>query len=285
MLKQMNMPGFTCGDRVYIANSDSYGDVKRTTFLGKPGIVLYNDDGTLGGFSEKTSRTNIFSKTTNTNGMGETIESPPMDVRVEGVPILNAMNIPPENHQYMFFKFKEMFPKEQRRAYMREWEEKKDDQVQRTLFLNNFMQVLDDDEDFIANEERKALVYVEPEVQKKMFSKFLTTVDRSTRQQYILEWVLAKNDRRKKEVFLQKMYELLMDDDDYIKMEGRKALASINVPFREHRRIFFRFLRISSVEDRRKQIAEWRKVRRSRSRAFFFLKNFIGLVGTDEIDV
>lgn len=274
------MTHVSSGDRVYMVDSDTYGDVKRTTFLGKPGVVLANDDGSLGGFSQKETRTNIVNKTTKKNGLGQTIE-PPMDVRVEGVPILGAMNISPANQRFMFVKFMGMFPKEQRRAYVREWKEKKDDPVQRTLFLNNLIEALDDDEVFITNEGRKGLIEVEPEVQKKMFAKFLTTVDKSTRQQYILEWVLSKNNKKNKDAFLQKMYELLMDDEDYIKMEGRKALTSIKIPIRDQYQIFSRFLRVSSVEDRRTYIREWRKVRRSRSKAVFFLKNFIGLVGTD----
>ena len=269
------------GDRVYMVDSDTYGNVTRTTFLGKPGAVLSNDDGSLGGFSQKETRTNIVNKTTKKNGLGETIE-PPMDVRVEGVPILGAMNISPANQRFMFVKFMGMFPKEQRRAYVREWKEKKDDPVQKTLFLNNLIEALDDDEIFISTEGKRALVEVEPEVQKKMFAKFLTTVDKATRQQYILEWVLSKNDKKKKEAFLQKMYELLMDDEDYIKMEGRKALKSFSMSRRDQYRMFVNFIQASSVQERREYIIEWRKVRRSRSKSTFFLKNFIGLMGTDE---
>lgn len=268
------------GDRVYIVESDTYGDVKRTTFLGKPGVVLSNDDGSLGGFSQKVTRTNIVNKTTKKNGLGETVE-PPMDVRVEGVPILGAMNISPANQRFMFVKFMGMFPKEQRRAYVREWKEKKGDPVQKTLFLNNLIEALDDDEVFISTEGKKALVEVEPDVQKKMFAKFLTTVDKTTRQQYILEWVMSKNDKTKKDAFLQKMYELLMEDEDYIKMEGRKALTSLKMSTRDQYLIFSRYLRVSSVQERREYRIKWSRVRRSRSRAAFFLKNFIDLVGTD----
>lgn len=269
------------GDRVYMVDSDSYGDVKRTTFLGKTGVVLSNDDGSLGGFSEKETRTNIVNKTTKKNGLGETVE-PPMDVRVEGIPILAAMNISPENQRFMFVKFMGMFTKEQRREYVSEWKEKKDDPVQRTLFLNNLIEALDDDEVFISNEGKKALVEIEPEVQQKMFAKFLATVDKTTRQKYILEWVLSKNDREKKDAFLQKMYELLMEDEDYIKLEGRKALTSLNISTVEQKQIFSKFLRVSSVQERKTYRSEWVKVRRSRSKTIFFLKNFIGLMGADE---
>lgn len=263
-----------------MVDSDSYGDVDRTTFLGKPGVVLYNDDGSLGGFTEKETDSNIVNKTTGKNGLGTEMEIP-MDVRVEGVSILGAMNISADDQKFMFVKFMGMFSKTERRAYVTEWNEKKDDPVQKTLFLNKIVEALDDDEVFITNEGKKALVDIEPEIQKKMFTKFLTTVDKTTRQAYILEWVVSKNDKDKKDVFLQKMYELLMEDDDYIQMEGRKALSSLNIDYNTQRTIFAKFLNIASAEDRKTYITEWRKVRRSKSKRQFFLKNFIGLVGQE----
>ena len=203
-----------------------------------------------------------------------------MDVRVEGVSILGALNIDPEQQRLMFVKFMGMFSKAERRAYVTEWIEKRDDPAQRTIFLNNIVEALDDDEVFIRSEGRKAFFDIEEGVQKKMFTRFLTTVDKATREGYILEWVVAKNNSVTREEFLQKMYEILMDDEDYIQFEGRKALDSLRIPVSEQRAIFSKFLTVSSVQDRKDYITEWRRVRRSRSKRNFFLKNFIGLVGS-----
>lgn len=273
------MSHITRGDRVYIVDSDSYGDVNRTTFLGKQGSVLVADDGTLGGFTSTETNEKIVNQTTGKNGLGVAIETP-MDVKNEGVSILDAMNITSEQQSLMFSKFMAMFNKEERRAYVKDWKEKESDPVQRTLFLNNLVEDLDDDEVFITNEGTKALVDIEPEIQKKMFTKFLTTVDKKTREAYILEWVVSKNDKEKKDDFLQKMYELLMDDEDYIKMEGRKALSTIKMSYREQLTVFSRFLRVSTGQQREDYVKEWRSVRRSKSKRVFFLKNFIGLVET-----
>ncbi len=271
------MPHIGRGDRAYVVDSDSFADVERTTFLGKEGSVLLGDDGLVTGLGASETRSRVVNKSTSENGLGETVELP-MDVKVEGVSILQELSVDPEQHRLMFAKFMVMFTKEQRRAYVEEWKQKRDDPVQKTLFLNGMIQALDDDEVFVAEEGKKALVQVDPDVQKKMFEKFLTTVDRSTRQRYILEWLVCKNDKDKKDAFLQKMYELLMEDDDYIVMEGRKALDSLSMSLREQQSIFSRFLRVSSAEERREHVAEWRRVRKSRSRRAFFLKNFIGLV-------
>ena len=275
------MDHFTRGDRVYMVDEDSYGDVSRTTFLGKPGSVMLNDDGTLGGFTENESRLNVVNKSTGKNGIDVSFELP-MDVKVEGVSILSAMNITPENQKLMFIKFMGMFSKEERRAYVAEWKEKEGDPVQRTLFLNNLVGALDDDEVFISSEGKKALIDIEPEIQQKMFTKFLSTVDKATRESYILEWVVSKNDKTKRDEFLQKMYEILMDDDDYIQMEGRKALTSISIPYRDQVQIFSKFLRVTSAQQRREYVVEWRKVRKSKSKRTAFLKNFIGLMESQE---
>lgn len=275
------MSHVTKGDRVYLVDSDAYGDVERTTFLGKPGAVLYNDDGTLEGYTEKDTKSNIVAKSTGKNGLGVVIETP-LDVRVEGVSILDAMNIDPADQKLMFAKFMGMFSKSERRAYVTDWNAKKDDPVQRTLFLNNIVEDLDDDEVFIATEGTKALIEVEPEVQKTMFAKFLSTTDKKSREALILEWLMSKNDKDKKDAFLQKMYEVLMEDDDYIKMEGRKSLSSLNIGHSDQVDIFEKFLQTTSPEERRNYRAEWVRVRRSPSQRDFFLKNFLGLINTGD---
>ena len=265
------------GDRVYNIESDSFGDVERTRFLGKSGAVLAEDDGSLSGYPETVVRSKLFNKVSRKNGIGESTDTP-MDVRIEGVSILSALNIDPLQQRLMFVKFMGMFSKEERRAYVTEWIEKRDDPIQRTIFLNNIVEALDDDDVFIRNEGRKAFFDIEEELQKKMFTRFLTTVDKETREGYILQWVVAKNNRDKRDEFLQQMYEILMDDEDYIQFEGRKALDSLRIPVSEQREIFSKFLTVSSVQDRKDYITEWKRVRRSRSKRNFFLKNFISLV-------
>jgi len=210
------------GDRVYNIESDSFGDVKRTRFLGKSGAVLTEDDGTLSGYPETVVRSKLFNKVSRKNGIGESTDTP-MDVRIEGVSILSALNIDPVQQRLMFVKFMGMFSKEERRAYVTEWIEKRDDPIQRTIFLNNIVEALDDDDVFIRNEGRKAFFDIEEELQKKMFT--------STRDE-----------------FLQQMYEILMDDEDYIQFEGRKALDSLRIPVSRSKRNFFLKNFISLVE-------------------------------------
>ena len=265
------MSHVSSGDRAYLVDSDSYGDVNRTTFLGIPGVVLSTDDGNTSAFCGESAKTTVVNKTTGKNGNGSSVTIP-TDVKSEGVAVLAAMNISPENQKLMFVKFMGMFSKLERRAYMDEWVTVKDDDVQKTIFLNKLVTDLDDDEVFIQTEGKKALLGIDPEVQKKMFTQFLTTVDKSTREQYILQWMIVKNDVKKKEEFLQGMYELLMDDDDYILMEGRKSMTELKISYSEQVRLFQKLLNNIPSDTRRTLVVKWRSIRRSRSQKALFLK-------------
>lgn len=267
------------GDRAYLVDSDSYGDVGRTKFLGITGIVLSDDNGNFSAFCGEKANTSVVNKTTGKNGKGTAI-SMPTDVKSEGVEVLASMNISPENQRLMFVKFMGMFSKEQRRAYMDEWITVKNDDAQKNIFLNALVQDLDDDEVFIQTEGKKALIGIDPDVQKKMFTKLLTVVDKTTREQYIIQWMIVKNDKNKKEEFLQGMYEQLMDDDDYILMEGRKSMSELKIPYTEQVRLFQKLLQSVSQDTRGELVGKWRKIRKSKSQRALFLKELIGLIET-----
>lgn len=268
------------GERAYIVDTDAYGDIQRTTFLGKTGAVFLNDDGTLGALTDSKIKSSVVSTVTGQNGLGEVVETP-MDVKKDGVSILSELSVVAESQALLFVKFMGMFTKEERRAYMEDWAAKKDDPEQKALFLDGIMADLDDDSAFISNEGNKVLINVESDVRQKMFEKLLVDVDKTTRESYILEWVGVKNDKDSKEEFLQKIYELLMEDDDYIQMEGKKALSQINISQADQEPIFANFLQSTSAQERADHITEWKKVRKSRSQRNFFLKNFLKLYGTD----
>lgn len=275
------MSHVSSGDRAYLTDSDSYGDVNRTTILGVPGVVVYDDEGGVTAYcGTEASSASVVNKTTGKNGKGVDV-SMPTDVKSEGTEVLAALEIEPEKQSILFVKFMGMFSKEQRRAYIDEWNEKKNDPVEKETFLNGLITDLEDDEVFITNEGKKAFIGIEEEVQHKMFSKLLTTLDASERESYIIQWMQVKNDKYKKEEFLQGMYELLMDDDDYIVMEGKKALTKVFISTSEQTNLFNKFLEVVDPSTRSDLVKEWRSVRRSKSRKGFFLKNLIGLIGTD----
>ena len=270
------MSHVTLGERVYMKDTDMFGDVDRTTVLGVEAVSLVDDEGTTKAFFGANKESAIVKKDTGVDGTGVAVDVP-TDVREEGADVLTAMNIAPEEQSLKFAKFMGMFDQATRRAYMDEWVAKKDDVAERETFLQNMMDALDDDETFITNQGGQALAGVDPGVRQYMFERLLTTLTKAERESLILEWMAVKNSPDKKEEFLQGMYELLMDDDDYIAMEGRKALTRLRILADEQAEIFTKFMTTVSVEDRAKYAAEYRKVRTSASEKKKLLKYLVNL--------
>lgn len=277
------MAHVSIGERVYVKNTDMFGDVERTIVLGVPAVSLVTDDGTTEAFFGTNLQTAVVGKETGVDGNGAQVEIP-VDVKQEGVAVLTAMNVSPEDQHLKFIKFMGMFDPATRRAYMDEWVVKKDDPVQRAAFLQGLMHDLDDDTEFVMVVGNQALAAVDPEVRQKMFQRMLTTLTKEERESLILEWMAAKNYPEKKEEFLQGMYELLMDDDDYIAMEGKKAFTRQRILADEQTEIFTKFMSKVSVENRAAYVVEYRKVRKSPSEKKKLLASLINLANGDDSD-
>ena len=275
------MSHVTTGERAYMPDDDTFGQVERNIFLGIEGVVILDDDGVSQAFCGPTLKTKLVNTTTGKNGNSEDVVMP-TDVKIEGVSVLDSLNITSDQQKFMFIEFKGMFNKTERRAYMDEWKTVKNDDVQKAIFLNNMITVLDDDEVFISVQGKKALIQVDPEVQTKMFTKFITTVTKAERVAYIVEWMTVKNDKDQKEEFLQKMYELLMEDDDFLLHQGRKDFTSLHLSYSDQLYLFQKFLRVVDSSTRSEYVREYRLTRRSRSRRTKFLNNLIGLIVNKE---
>jgi hypothetical protein len=270
------MSHVTLGERVYVKDTDMFGDVTRTTVLGVDAVSLIDDEGTTKAFFGTTAETGIVPKTTGVDGTGAQV-TVPVDVKEEGIEVLTAMNITPEEQHLMFVKFMGMFDQQTRRQYMEDWVTKKDDPVQREAFVQGLMHDLDDDTAFIMAVGNQALAAVEPEVRQYMFQRMLTTLSKEERESLIIEWMQVKNYPLKKEEFLQSMYELLMDDDDYIALEGRKAFTKLRILADDQTEIFTQFMANVSAEDRASYVVEYRKVRTSESEKKKLLEQLIKL--------
>ena len=273
---QFSMTHVTLGERVYVKGTDMFGDVERTTVLGIDAVSLVDDEGTTKAFFGTTLATEIVGKAAGVDGTGAAV-AVPVDVKEEGIEVLTAMNIPPGEQRLKFVKFMGMFDQATRREYMEDWVTKKDDPVQRTAFVQSLMHDLEDDTEFIMVVGNQALAAVDPEVRQYMFQRMLTTLSKQERESLILEWVEVKNYPVKKEEFLQGMYELLMDDDDYIAMEGKKAFTGVRILAAEQTEIFTNFMMNVSAEDRASYVVEYRKVRKSPSEKKRLLGELIAL--------
>lgn len=274
------MSHVTLGERVYVKGTDMFGDVERTRVLGVEAVSVVDDEGVTKAFFGSNKDTAIVKKDTGVDGTGATVDVP-VDARVEGAEVLSAMNISPEEQNMAFVKFMGMFDQEKRREYMEEWVEKKNDSVLRTTFVQSLMHDMNDDTEFIVAVGRQALATVDPDVRQYMFERMLTTLTKVERESLILEWMAVKNSTDKKEEFLQGMYELLMDDDDYIAMEGRKAFTRLGILADEQTEIFTKFMTTVSAEDRAAYTAEYRKVRTSKSLRNKLLKKLVDQVGDE----
>lgn len=270
------MSHVTLGKRVHIKDTDMFGDVERTTVLGVGAVSLVNDERTTKAFVGAHKKSAIVKRDTGVDGTGLAVVVP-TDVREEGAYVLTAMNITTENQSLKFARFMGMFDQATRRAYMDEWVAKKDDVAERETFLQNMMDALDDDEASITSQGGQALAGVDPVVRQYMFERLLTTLTKAERESLILEWMAVKNSPEKKEEFLQGMYELLKDDDDYIAMEGKKALRRFRILADEQAQIFTKFMTTVSAENRAKYAAEYRKVRTSASKKRSLLNYLINL--------
>ena len=275
-----SMTHVTLGERVYVKGTDMFGDVTRTTVLGVDAVSLVDDEGITKAFFGTNLSTEIVGKSAGVDGTGAAV-TVPVDVKEEGIQVLTAMNITPEEQHLKFVKFMGMFDQPARRAYMEEWVTKKDDPVQRTVFVEGLMHDLEDDTQFIVAVGNQALSNVEPDVRQYMFERMLTTLSKEERESLILEWMQVKNYPIEMEEFLQGMYELLMDDDDYIAMEGRKAFTRLRILADKQTDIFTKFMTNVSAEDRASYVVEYRKVRKSASLKKKLLEQLILLVEGD----
>lgn len=215
------------------------------------------------------------------DGSGAEVEVP-MDVKEGGVEVLSAMNVSAEDQRLMFVKFMGMFDQETRRGYMADWNENKDDPELRVAFLQRMTDDLDDHEAFIREQGTKALASVDPDVRQKIFVALLSKHTKEERESMILEWMTVKNNPDTKEEFLQGMYETLMDDDDFIAMEGKKAFTELRILEEDQSAIFAKFMSVTTGEDRAAYAAGYRSARLSPSQKKRFLEKLIGLIDADD---
>ena len=64
-----------------------------------------------------------------------------------------------------------------------------------------------------------------------MFQKLFSFTDAEFRKQLIVRFTLVQNDKRKTEIFIQDLYELLLDDETYIKIEFERFGKNTYTPF------------------------------------------------------
>lgn len=275
-----NNMGFEKGDRVYISSSKTYANVTKTRFLGKPGVLVSSDNGESLAFDEARTNAEIYSKETGKNGDGDEIQLP-MDVQVEGVGILTSLNISPAEQKLFFLKFIIGLTQDEKESRVNEFNSVKGDEVLKRAFLDRLLDELDDDQSLVSREGSKALFNIRDDIRGNMFQKLMTEFPQEQREQLMLEWMSAKNERNAKEAFLHEMYCKLMLSDEYILTEGIRAMTSIGMDGDKQKALFAKFLQTSDESTKQQFIEQWKLVRGSNSRKRSFLKKIIRKLEAD----
>lgn len=151
----------------------------------------------------------------------------------------------------------------------------KDDETKKQAFLTDILSALENESSLVQSEGSKALFDIQAEIRGHMFQKLLTEFSKEQREGLILEWIQVKNERKAKEKFLHNMYTQFMEEDEYIQVEGIRALSEFGLNSDKQKALFAKFLHESTPETKVGFIAEWKKVRSSKSRRHVFLKNTI----------
>lgn len=271
---------FSIGQRVFVGETGEYGTVTKTRFLGKYGLKIQKDSGSIMAYETKHATADIYDKETGTNGNGETIE-PPMDVKTDGIELLTSLNIPEDKQTLYFFKFAVGLSAQEQHTYINEFNSVKDDDTAKQTFIDRLMSDLEDDSSFVQSEGGKALFNIEDGIRASMSQKLFSEFSKEQREALILEWMSIKNFKHQKAEFLHKMYTDLMTSDEFIRVEGIKALSELGLNVEQQSVLFTKFLTESDEQTKKTFIEDWEKVRSSRSRRREFLKNIIAALQAD----
>lgn len=125
------------GDRTYMSNHGSFGDVVRTSFLGLQNApVMMTDAGNLVGIAGPLASTSIYMASTGKNENNENI-SLPVDVKIVGIEQLNAHGLSAAIQGEMFAKWLGLTD-EKRQEYLSQWTSvtASNDKVQLSSFLD-----------------------------------------------------------------------------------------------------------------------------------------------------
>ena len=231
------------GERTFIKDDDSFADVMRTRIFGKEssGVVVQMDDGSYKAFIGN-SVNQVVNTETQKDANGTDFELP-MDVKKHGPSILSAIGLDAENQRALFQKFM-VLPKDVRRAKMKEWKDSEGDSTKESTFLSEILGLLDDDTLFIQTQASKLLSHFDDTTRGQMLTKLNSITTSEQRKQLILKYTAVKYNKKSVERFMQELYKLLLEDDEYLVMQMKvHGIKLINEPelsrkilaFMEHR--------------------------------------------------
>lgn len=243
----------TSGDRTYVSESDSYGYVSRTTFLGLKTIspVIEMDDGTLSGVCGQNAKDKVFNKTSGKNGNDEVVELP-IDVREVGPELLGSIGVSEVDRSVLFEKFMAL-PKDVRQVKLEEWIVSKDDDTLKNDFLTTIVEELADDELYIRAQAHLILNHVEQETRDTMLEKFMLETTEESRKELIIQWQTLKKSKNGRRLFLHSIYDMTLERDGYLQIEFNTILNEHGVSLENQETIVSNYILQTTEEERDEQ--------------------------------
>lgn len=257
----MPTPHVSKGVRVYLTGRKSFGEVLKTSLLGTEAVVVECDDGSLRAICGERVLDEVVDKSTLKNGRGIQ-KTVPTDVKVIGPAVMQTFGVDEQTRAALFQKFIVLDEKvkSEKATY---WEQNRDDPAAMSTFLPELMSLLGDDTLFVKAKAARLLNHLDQDTRDVMLANMMSSTTPEERKTMITEFTSIQNDRRKVAVFLQDMYELLLDNKTYIKMEFKKSLATRRIVGHPMIATFFANASESQLDN---VVNVWRKRKYYRSR-------------------
>ena len=119
------------------------------------------------------------------------------------------------------------------------------------------MTLLGEDTLFIQKKSAKLLNHLDEDTRSTMLTNMMTSTTEEERKTMIMEYTSIQNDKKKVLAFLQNLYELLLDDKTYIRMEFKKSLVKKRIF--ESSPMIETFLANASESQLEDVVRKWRK--------------------------
>lgn len=251
------------GARVFIPSIDMFGEITRTSALGGTAAAVLCDDGVLRLFCGELMRTDVVDKDTQKDGNGA-VQPVSTDVRTVGPPILDSFGVDDETKAVLFQKFM-VLEENVRKEKASFWEANKDNQTVMSTFIPELLELLGDDTAFIQAKSERLLRDVDESVKSKMLTNMMTKPEED-RKALIMHYTSIQNDAIKVDEFLQNMFELLLEDGDYLVMELKKALRKLLIDEAECVRLTSNFIANTTAEEQAEVASTWRTAKFYRSK-------------------
>ena len=260
----MPTPHVSKGTRVYLTSAKMFGEVVKTSMLGTDAVVVECDNGSLKVACGEKLLDEVVDLSSSKDGRGF-VKALPVDIKMVGPKVLESFGVNEQTRAALFQKFLVLEESVQleKATY---WKDNKDDPVAMSNFLPELMTLLGEDTLFIQKKSAKLLNHLDEDTKSIMLTNMMTSTTEEERKTMIMEYTSIQNDKKKVLEFLQDLYELLLDNKTYIRMEFKKSLAQKRIFEIKSSPMIETFLVNASGSQLEDVVRKWRKRKYYRSK-------------------